>query len=48
MFVQENPGVNQIVMEYFVNNVDDARYYLEAKGCKVIKWAGKGKGRVLS
>jgi hypothetical protein len=30
-------------MEYFVNNVDDARYYLEAKGCKVIKWAGKGK-----
>ena len=43
MFVQENPGVNQIVMEYFVNNVDDARYYLEAKGCKVIKWEGKGK-----
>ncbi|MGY8787231.1 MAG: VOC family protein [Fidelibacterota bacterium] len=30
-------------MEYFVNNVEDARYYLEAKGCKVIKWEGKGK-----
>jgi len=30
-------------MEYFVDDVEAARQYLESNGCKVIKWEGKGK-----
>ena len=43
MFIQENPGIDCVVMEYFVDDVEAARQYLESNGCKVIKWEGKGK-----
>ena len=43
MYVQENFGVKGIVMEYYVDDVEAAREYLEENGCSVIKWEGKGK-----
>jgi predicted enzyme related to lactoylglutathione lyase len=43
MYVQENSGLDCVVMEYFVEDVEDARIYLEKNGCKIVKWEGKGK-----
>jgi len=43
MYVQDNPGVDGIVMEYFVDDVEIAKDYLEKQGCTVLKWEGKGK-----
>jgi len=43
MYVQENPGVEGVVMEYFVDDLDEAKAYLEANGCTVVKWEGRGK-----
>ncbi len=43
MYVQENPGLDGIVMEYFVDDVEKAKEYLESNGCTVVKWEGKGK-----
>lgn len=41
MFIQENPGVDGIVLEYYVDDVEAARILLEANGCSIIKWEGK-------
>lgn len=43
MYVQENPGIDGVVMEYFVDDVEVAREFLEKQGCTVLKWDGKGK-----
>ncbi|MBT3299525.1 MAG: hypothetical protein HN657_04540 [Candidatus Marinimicrobia bacterium] len=43
MFVQENPNMSPLVMEYYVDDLHTARAYLKSHGCKVIKWEGKGK-----
>jgi hypothetical protein len=43
MYIQENPSVDCVVMEYYVDDLEVARDYLESSGCKVIMWKGKGK-----
>jgi len=43
MYIQEKLDVNGIVMEYYVDDLEIARKYLEENGCSVIKWGGKGK-----
>ncbi|MBL7013509.1 MAG: hypothetical protein ISR83_03745 [Candidatus Marinimicrobia bacterium] len=43
MYVQPNPGVEGMVMEYVVEDVELAKNYLLSHGCEIIKWEGKGK-----
>lgn len=43
MYVQENPNGEGVVMEYYVDDVEDAKAYLKSHGCEVVKWEGKGK-----
>jgi predicted enzyme related to lactoylglutathione lyase len=43
MYIQENPSVDCVVMEYYVDDLEVARDYLESNGCKIIMWKGKGK-----
>jgi len=43
MYIQENPSVDCVVMEYYVDDLEVAREYLESNGCKVIMWKGKGE-----
>ena len=37
MYVQEFPGLDCVAMEYFVEDVEEARIYLENNGCKIVK-----------
>jgi len=34
---------NNIVLEFFVNDLESAKIHLVNNGCKIIKWEGKGK-----
>jgi hypothetical protein len=43
MYIQENPSVDCVVMEYYVDDLEVARDYLESNGCKVIMWKERGK-----
>ncbi len=43
LFVIEDDEVSGPVMELFVDDLEAARDYLVANGCKVIRWRGKGQ-----
>lgn len=43
MFIIEDHEVSGPVMELFVNDLEQAREELVAKGCEVIRWRGKGQ-----
>ena len=43
LFVLEDDEFRGPVMELFVDNLDEAREILEANGCKVLRWRGKGQ-----
>jgi catechol 2,3-dioxygenase-like lactoylglutathione lyase family enzyme len=43
LFVLEDDEFRGPVMELFVDDLDKAREVLEANGCKVLRWRGKGQ-----
>jgi len=43
LYIMENDELRGMVMEFNVNDVEEARIYLEKNGCTVIKWEGCGK-----
>jgi len=43
LFVLEDDEIRGPVMELFVDDLDEARKVLEANGCKVLRWRGKGQ-----
>ncbi len=43
LFVIEDPEISGPVMELFVDDLEEARETLVAKGCKVLRWRGKGQ-----
>ena len=43
LFVLEDDEFRGPVMELFVEDLDEARKVLEANGCKVLRWRGKGQ-----
>ncbi len=43
MYIQDNPNIQGMVMEYVVSDVEEAKSYLISHGCTVMKWDGKGK-----
>ena len=43
MFVQNDNEVQGVVMELFVDDLDEARLILEENGCRIIRWEGSGK-----
>ena len=43
MYIQDNPNIQGMVMEYVVSDVEEAKSYLISHGCTVLKWDGKGK-----
>ena len=43
LFVLADQELSGPVMELFVEDLDEARKYLEANGCKVLRWRGKGQ-----
>jgi catechol 2,3-dioxygenase-like lactoylglutathione lyase family enzyme len=43
LFVEEDDEIRGPVMELFVDDLDAARRTLEAHGCKVLRWRGKGQ-----
>ena len=43
LFVLEDDEFRGPVMELFVNNLEAAREYLEANGCRILRWRGKGQ-----
>ncbi len=43
LFVLEDDEFRGPVMELFVDDLDKAREILEANGCKVLRWRGKGQ-----
>lgn len=43
IFVTEDDELRGPVLELFVDDLDQARQELEANGCKVIRWRGKGQ-----
>jgi len=43
LFVIQDDEISGPVMELFVSNLEEARKYLEEKGCKVLRWRGKGQ-----
>ena len=42
LLVLEDDEFSGPVMELFVDDLDEAREILEANGCKVLRWRGKG------
>ena len=42
LFVLEDDEFRGPVMELFVDDLEKARDLLEAEGCKVLRWRGKG------
>jgi catechol 2,3-dioxygenase-like lactoylglutathione lyase family enzyme len=42
LFIEEDPEIRGPVMELFVDDLEEARKTLEASGCKVLRWRGKG------
>ncbi len=43
LFVLEDDEFCGPVMELFVDDLEEARKVLEANGCKVLRWRGKGQ-----
>ena len=43
LFVLEDEEFRGPVMELFVDDLEEAREYLEANGCKILRWRGKGQ-----
>jgi catechol 2,3-dioxygenase-like lactoylglutathione lyase family enzyme len=43
LFVIEDDEFSGPVLELFVSDLEEAREYLEANGCKVLRWRGKGQ-----
>jgi len=43
LFILEDNEFRGPVMELFVENLEEARKILEANGCKVLRWHGKGQ-----
>lgn len=43
IFVQEDKNVSGIVMELFVDDLEEAKKILTENGCRIIRWEGKGK-----
>ena len=43
IFVQHDEEVKGIVMELFVEDLEEAKRILLKNGCKIIRWEGKGK-----
>jgi len=43
LFVLEDDEILGPVMELFVEDLEEARVMLEANGCKVLRWRGKGQ-----
>ena len=43
LFVLEDDEFRGPVMELFVDDLEEARKTLEANGCKVLRWRGKGQ-----
>jgi len=43
LFVLEDDEIRGPVMELFVDDLEEARKILEANGCKVLRWRGKGQ-----
>lgn len=43
IFIQKDAIVSGVVMELFVENLEEAKQYLLNKGCTIIRWEGKGK-----
>ncbi len=43
LFVLEDDEFRGPVMELFVDDLEEARRVLEANGCKVLRWRGKGQ-----
>jgi len=43
LFVLEDDEFRGPVMELFVDDLEKAREILEANGCKVLRWRGKGQ-----
>ena len=38
----DNDELRGVVIEFNVENVEEARHHLEKYGCSVVKWEGKG------
>ena len=43
MFIIEDQEISGPVMELFVDDLEEARDQLVARGCKVLRWRGKGQ-----
>ena len=43
LFVLEDDEFQGPVMELFVDDLEEARKILEANGCKILRWRGKGQ-----
>ena len=43
LLILEDDEVRGPVMELFVDDLEEARKTLEANGCKVLRWRGKGQ-----
>ena len=43
LFVLEDDEFRGPVMELFVDDLEEAREYFEANGCKILRWRGKGQ-----
>ena len=43
LFVLEDDEFHGAVMELFVDDLEEAREILEANGCKVLRWRGRGQ-----
>ena len=43
LFVLEDDEFRGPVMELFVVDLEEARQYLQANGCTILRWRGKGK-----
>ena len=43
LFILEDDEFRGPVMELFVDDLEEARKTLEANGCKVLRWRGKGQ-----
>ena len=43
LFVLEDDELRGPVMELFVDDLEKAREYLVANGCKILRWRGKGQ-----
>jgi catechol 2,3-dioxygenase-like lactoylglutathione lyase family enzyme len=43
LFILEDNELEDLVHELFVDDLDEAREYLEKNGCEIIRWRGKGQ-----